>query len=387
MLRQTPTLAVDLHPLSCGCTDLALEALHKSLADPPDSNHVWEPHPDPLLRETVEHASHAGTASLRRLFDDLIAHVRELSHVRKAFTPDRAVVAEAIIRLRGKSSRQYDVDDWLTLIDWLMLQYLPDAFFKTQAEYLTVRAAAAAKIQASHTEADGALVPVQDFAARMPVTPGELFRRASFSAMELTMLRIAQARAAEAMTVVGEATRHRIKQLVVNHLQASLSGDPLAVPKRLERQLFDEFSILNRDWRRVAITEAGNARSEGMIGGLAVGTVVRRFEAYAGACDFCRKINGKTFTVVDASNPDKDGATQVWVGKTNVGRSSSPRKRVGDELVDRTEDEKWWVAAGTQHPNCRGGWSVVSTPGHADDKTRDFVNELLKKHGIGRSES
>ncbi len=312
-------------------------------------------------------------------------HVRELGAARKAFSPDRAAIADAIIRLRGKTARDYDVDDWLTLIDWLMLQHLPASFFKTEAEYLTVRAAAAAKIKANRTEADGAPVPVDQLLAKVPATFPELLRRASFTTMEVAMLRIAEARAAEAMTVIGEATRHRIKQLVVNHLQARLVRDPLASPKRLERQLFDEFSILNRDWRRVAITEAGNAAGEGMIGGLAVGSVVRRFEAYDGACEFCRKLNGKTFTVVDPGNPDKDGWTQVWVGKSNVGRSSSPRKRVGDELVDRTDDEKWWPAAGTQHPNCRGGWTVVSTPGHADDRTRDFVNELLKKHGVGQA--
>jgi hypothetical protein len=113
---------------------------------------------------------------------------------------------------------------------------------------------------------------------------------------------------------------------------------------------------MNRDWRRIAVTEAGENLNQGMISSLPGGAKVKRVEKYRGACAFCRSIDGKVMEVVAASAAEKDGATQVWPGKTNIGRSSSPQRRLGDKLVDREPHELWWIAAGVQHPHCRGGW-------------------------------
>jgi hypothetical protein len=149
-------------------------------------------------------------------------------------------------------------------------------------------------------------------------------------------------------------------------------GEPGASLWSLQSSLLDEFGILNRDWRRVALTEAGRNANEGYIAALPPGSRVRRVEAYEGACSFCRAINGRVFTVVDPAKKDKDGATEVWVGKTNAGRSASPRKRVDGELVERTASELWWVAAGVQHPNCRGGWALL------EDKPADVAPEFAQ---------
>ena len=50
------------------------------------------------------------------------------------------------------------------------------------------------------------------------------------------------------------------------------------------------------------------------------------------------------------------------MGKSNLGRSASPRKRVGGALVERLPAERWWIPAGPVHPNCRGFWAVVDKP-------------------------
>ena len=82
--------------------------------------------------------------------------------------------------------------------------------------------------------------------------------------------------------------------------------------------------------------------------------------------------------MVDPANPNKDGQTQVWVGKNNIGRSGSPRKRVGDELIERTESELWWIPAGTVHPHCRGRWVVIDEPREGDDpEFAAWLDDLL----------
>ena len=134
---------------------------------------------------------------------------------------------------------------------------------------------------------------------------------------------------------------------------------------------------MNRDWRRIAVTEAGENANQGLIASLQPGARVRRMEQYRGACPYCRKINGTVLTVVDAANKDKDGVTQVWVGKNNIGRSGAPRKRVGAELIPRLAAELWWVPAGTVHPHCRGQWHVLEGAKPGDDPS---FQAWLDKH-------
>lgn len=111
---------------------------------------------------------------------------------------------------------------------------------------------------------------------------------------------------------------------------------------------------------------------------LPAGAKVKRIEAYQDACPFCQRIHGMVFEVVDPGREDKDGWKQVWVGKTNVGRSASPRKRVENELVERTASELWWVAAGLQHPHCRGRWlHVTEAPPDVAPEFAEWLKTML----------
>lgn len=371
-------LLIDVADLSECCTEHSLEFMYKSMADPPDNDELWKPHPDPLIRDAVEEFYGNGEVILQRIMNALLTRIRGIDTVAKAFRPDPIQVHQAIARLQGKSPRDYTINDWLTLVDWLVVHYLPADAIKSRGEYLAVRAAIAGKIKTVSDQ----YKPGPYFSTLMPTTIAQATSHLGLTELETTMLDLAAARAGEAITFIGESTRHRIKQLLVNHLQARAQRDPGATAKRLERQLFDEFSYLNRDWRRVAITEAGNVQNEALVAASPLGTKLKRFEAYAGACPFCRKINGMVFTVVSPSKEPKDPWKEVWVGKTNYGRSASPRKRVGDELIERTDAELWWPAAGLQHPNCRGGWIVWERAQPPNPKVSTFVDQLLAKHGL-----
>ena len=108
--------------------------------------------------------------------------------------------------------------------------------------------------------------------------------------------------------------------------------------KPLEKQLFEKFGQLNRDWRRIAITETAMSVESGK---LAVVADQPGWEAVWGAgphaCQYCSKMAGKVFKIVKTDNPKKNGDTDVWAGKNNVGRSmhlftKDGRKRKKSEL-------------------------------------------------------
>jgi len=148
----------------------------------------------------------------------------------------------------------------------------------------------------------------------------------------------------------------------------------------LQSTLLDTFGALNRDWRRIAITEAGEVANQAYLGELKSGTQVRRIEHYVGACPFCATLNGQVFTWSDRPLNDSFGWTHVWPGKTNVGRSMSARKQTEVGLVERTEAELWWPAAGVQHPHCRGRWEAIpdpKAPPGVDQAFHDWVKSEL----------
>lgn len=163
------------------------------------------------------------------------------------------------------------------------------------------------------------------------------------------MLEWAKVHAAENVQGWSNTARSRLRKLLI---QAAEQRWPA---RKLQRQLFERFFELNRDWRRLALSETNESYNQGWIAGR-TGKRVRRIEM-VDACAFCRKIHGEVFTVVSPTKEPKDGWKEVWPGKTNVGRSRSPQKRLPNgKMVDRPMEEMWHPAAGIQHSSCRGSW-------------------------------
>jgi hypothetical protein len=155
--------------------------------------------------------------------------------------------------------------------------------------------------------------------------------------------------------------------MVVRQLEFDLGFSPQirGGRPRLASALFDTFAMLNLDFDLIAATELGEALVMGIVAAQKPGTRLERHEAYRGACQWCRSINGKVFTVVSPSKPDKNGDTEIWVGKTNVGRAA----------------EMWWPAAGLQHIGCRGGWTVLpdQAPPGADHAFVKWMDDEIAK--------
>jgi hypothetical protein len=93
------------------------------------------------------------------------------------------------------------------------------------------------------------------------------------------------------------------------------------------------------------------------------------------------------FEWTDEPRSERDGWTHVWPGKTNVGRSASPRKKTDEGLVERETDELWWPAAGVQHPNCfvDGDMPVYTSKGWMPIKEIQIGDQVLTHKGRFRS--
>lgn len=385
---KTGTLLLDLGPASCGCTDHTLDELYKAIADPPDRpDLLYAKHPDPFLRDHVEAATGRMFAVLRSIETTIFLRLSRRSQNRKlakAMTVWARWTADRLEKVRDyletKYTADYTPDDWALFVDWVIQSHLPENVIKGEAEYLAVRSVLAGRIRSALDENPIGPGATMKLLAAVPVTVAGAKEIFELSKHEQAVIEFARARAAEFITELGERTRHRMAKMILEHENARALGEKTAGSRVLQSRLFDEFAVLNRDWRRIAVTECTRNAAEGYLSALEPGTRVRRIEAYAGACPWCVSIRDRVFDVVAPDAKNKNGETQVWVGKTNVGRAASPRKRVGDELVERTPSELWWVAAGPQHPNCRGGWVRVSErPPGADPKFEAWLDNILAK--------
>jgi hypothetical protein len=372
---QRNSVFLDIGAMSCDCTDVVLESLSKAISGEDGvSPDIWALHESPFVQSLIELFSSRGLLRLDKVKDELnawLAGKRYVpsggTHARPAGNTSRLDVNEfALVKiyLENVPPGAMTMGDWGLLVDYLVSRYMPYEALQTEAEWLTVRSVFMGKVQAgvaslTVAQADGVM-------AALPTTLEAV--RTSFKPSSATqhILDYGNARCADNVTAIGDMTRHRLKRVIMAHQEQVLLG---AHPPEhgLQTELIDEFGALNRDWRRIAVTEVGENEGNGLIAALKVGTRVRRVEQYDGACPFCRKINGTVLTVVAADKPTKNWDTEVWVGKNNIGRSGAKRKRVDDELVERLDSEQWKIPAGTVHPHCRGFFVVLEDARPTDD--------------------
>lgn len=378
---------------ACHC-DTMLEVMAKAISEQPegDDRSIWAPHDNPYLTAHVEDVSQRLIAILQ-LIQTTFARIvsgESISTLMKAAVPWLRWEPEkfAAVRrdLETKQSAIWTLDDWLLLAEYLVQRYLPDGVIETEAEYLTVRATMLGRIQAAQATPG---VPSPDVLAAWSTLTPTTFATVPprlLAPVELSVMAFAKARAATHIGAVTEAVRNTMRSLVIDHVQAMVLGQRQGDVAALQTRLFDQFAVLNRDMRRIAVTEAGECMCQGFIAAQKPGDKVKRMEAYRGACKFCKSIDGRVFDVIAADTPDKvkeeQAQTAIWTGKTNVGRSASSRRREGNALVSRNDNERWWPAAGVQHPHCRGRWVAVpgAAPPNLSPKFVSYLETIMAEH-------
>lgn len=369
----------DLGPLSEAQTDAALEAIYKAQSDlPPEQADIWEPHHSPFVRELIERFTDRGLTRIEAVRRSLVDWESGSRHVPSKTIPDRPglhgrwsrdEIALARLYLESLPPAEWLLDDWLLAAELAFQQYLPPDFAWTEADWLAKRAVLMGRVQASMAEISDAAATALLEAEAVPAVAEKALQAA---------VTYGRARAAENIVALSDGLRHRIRRVLIEHAEAKALR--VAPESTLESRLLDDFGLANRDWRRIALTESCEMQNQGMVAAQPPGQVLRRFEQYRGACAFCARIHGREMTVVSPDKPFKDGETEIWPGKTNIGRSASPRRRVGSYLIPRAPDELWWIAAGVQHPHCRGTWLQVQKPQGSGDPAFDkWVQEMLSK--------
>ena len=204
----------------------------------------------------------------------------------------------------------------------------------------------------------------------LPKTLKEAIKTASLTAREVRAIKFAWNYAGINVTMVQDRAKALIKRAVVDGLMDRTH--PRALANKMYNELaIGDASLLNRDWERVAITETNRSANDGYIAGRPDGSYVLG-NSHGDACPYClRYINNQIYKVTtdppdDYSDLDSESKeyqdlakrwdTEIWVGKSNVSRSLSARKRVDGKLKPREHHER---AAPTLplHPICRCRWS------------------------------
>lgn len=362
-------LFVDLIALSEDKTNAALEFMCKAAHD--DGDAIWDEHPSTFVRRLIELFTQRGLMRLGSLQTELTKWLDNEMYrtgdrparpdgTMERWTPGELALAR--LYLETLPPDQWTLDDHMLLVDWLVQRYLPSDDMRTEAEWLAVRANLMGRVQANMEKLDAK--QADTVLASLPATEQAARSAFTFNPQQSAVLDFARVRAAENVRNLANDARHRMRGVIAQHVEQQILGVP---GSSLQTKLLDEFVTLNRDWRRIAVTEAGEAQAQGYVASLKPGAKVKRVEQYRGVCSWCARIDGKVMNVVDPSDPDKDGETDIWVGKTNVGRSVAPRKRIGVMLVEREPHEMYWIAAGTQHPHCRGRWVPTVEDREGDD--------------------
>lgn len=367
-------LFLDIIHLSKSATDGALEYIYKAHHDHGDDG-IWKPHESPLIRRLVELFTERGLMRLDAVHQQYLAW-QSGAHHKPAASPvtppgimtrwTESELELARLYLESLPPTAWTLDDHLMAIEYVVQVYLPADDLVKEADWLATKSTLMGKVQAN-MQAAPTLKQADAILAALPSAMADAVQAGMLSQRQAAVLAFSRARAAENVRALSESVRHRMRTLITADLeQKALGGVPLGTSS-LQTKLTDEFAALNRDWRRIAVTESGEAQTQGYIASLKPGSRVKRVERYDNACAFCRKIDGVVATVVAPDHPDKDPDTMIWPGKNNVGRSASPRKRVGDVLVEREPHEMWQLPAGLAHPHCRGRWVPVIDDEPGDD--------------------
>lgn len=354
---------VDLLGAPDDAANEALECLCKATAGPEDAS-IWALHPSPFLQTLVESFTDNGLKVSGAMADEVMRWLTG-----KMFTPKyvgapspapypwhHSELASVHAYLAGKLPQDMTFTDWSMLGDYLVSVHMPPSFAQQHASWMAARAGVMGRLEAQLPALPGP--KASNALASLPSTVEQALASFTFTPAQMAAMQFAQANCANAIVAASDSLRSGIKSAILQEMvQPHRPGVP---SESLQTKLLDRFGMFNRDWRRIAVTEAGEAKNQGFIASLPVGARVRRLEQYNGACPFCKKLHGKEFIVASPDDPKKDGKKHVWVGKSNLGRSASPNKIVDGKLISRTEDELWWPAAGLQHPHCRGMWMLLT---------------------------
>jgi len=351
-----------------------VEALSKALKVPAEvaHNHTekTEPTPYPALQELSDILRDQVRAGLQRVLTEITTKWLRLDVAKGMgdhFDEFRKAVGDDPFILNGTTYINPSTGQALTRAEWEVIAHDLDSvfgyLFGEVEQSLVLRAMALGKIlqgmpvedQISKTYTD--LKPAVDAEVKK-LTADEVYRN---------IRDFSEVHTGELIQDISDSARRAVVSSILDAQKNRLTA------RETERKLFDTFSTLNRDWRRIAETETATNFNNGYLVAEKVTSpdefVFMRGVSGPGACTFCAThINGRIVVLLDAAPSGGDDTievdgtryTAIWPGKNNFGRKA----------------REWWVAAGTQHPHCRCTWTRY-TPGMK--KYYDMLDAAMAK--------
>ncbi len=169
---------------------------------------------------------------------------------------------------------------------------------------------------------------------------------------EIDRIEVAKQSAGIYIQGIGEKTRDGIRHVIVQGIKDKQTKGEVS------QTLFDTFGGINRDWQRIVETETNEVMNTAYLlaevkGASTESVYFQRHEAFDDAvCPHCERIKGMIVKwsdtpMTDEKIDDRYAKIAIWEGKSRFGRKAKDT----------------WVAAGTQHPFCRGVWSRWHPPG------------------------
>lgn len=323
---------------------------------------LFDQHPTSPLLGQVENFSTAWMEDiLHRLQVKLLTVLVTGSQLAKAvITEEEEDHCRTLERMaREAPPGSLTLDDYLAMLDCLMERYLPAVQIESKAKRHAVQQYLAGKLR-QEAPADGGREKVRTaMLSALGLSRAQAGRAANMTPVDQARMQVAKANAGRLIQDLRSATRSKVQKIIIDAERTRIeTGHPRYKGQPLQQALSDAFGELNRDWRRVAVTETAFNASDGYLASLLPGEKVR-WLPHPGACRYCESMRGRVFEVVPASQTHKDPETQVWVGKylMNYGRAIAKRKRLADgTLADRDADELV-VPAIPAHPVCRCLWT------------------------------
>ena len=204
--------------------------------------------------------------------------------------------------------------------------------------------------------------------ASLPRTLQEAVKKYNLSQREIRSIQFSMARTGEHITKIGESARQTVIKNVIDAQMERKGSSQLA--QDLFHEVTDTSSNLNRDWRRVSLFESNASSQAGFLAGCKESEVVV-WKAQPNACQLCRQLDGKKFTVRSEAPEDysqyEPGSKKykelakifdetIWVNKLNIGRSSAKRQRLDSGEYRMREHHELYSPTIPLHPNCRCYW-------------------------------
>jgi hypothetical protein len=296
---------------------------------------MWGPHPDPNQDWVETQLYLRGAVFLRECLKLLLGK----THVELAKAEGPPSWGDIAKLFGSPESPEKKMSIWENLIDAFTTHILPSETVEAVAGAWALRSSL---LSILGDRVRGIGETVKDWAAYHKILPSHRKEAVEWQKVH----------AARFITNLKDSTRKAIKNTLI---QAEIENIPRG---EMHQRLLDNFGTLNRDWRRLVLTETASGSASGK---LAQAAGLEGFEAVwtgtPNACPFCYRMYRRVFQIVSPEHPNKDGQKQVWPGKSNIGRSPSPYRKDGTK---RKPEELWWPAI-PAHPNCCCSWEIRKT--------------------------